>query len=348
MPSKQRSGSPYILADESIQAKSAGKPWPRSSPATGSTSTARTRTSCSRRTGRRGGAPTSRRARSSRSGGAWARSAWATRSAAAARRTATSARGAPGRAARSGGAATRRTWRRRSGDGGADGADGGDGGGYRPRTKEARAAYEAILADVRAALGDAPRDVLAGAAEEALHVLKRDGVRDADRHAELERLLGARVPDERFAALLARAAAAAATVARAAHSDHGAVEHRSVDDAHCVVEVVCALEVDDAVAVLVDVGGEDAADPPHLVLELLPRERRRQALQDRAVLDAAGLGLARRLAGVGRDAGRRGGRRETAGLARSAAKRAAASRPRRGGRRRPARSINQRACVRSV
>ena len=39
---------------------------------------------------------------------------------------------------------------------------------------------------------------------EALHVLKRDGVRDADRHAELERLLGARVPDERFAALVAR------------------------------------------------------------------------------------------------------------------------------------------------
>ena len=91
--------------------------------------------------------------------------------------------------------------RRRRGDGGDDGADGG---GYRPRTKEARAAYEAILADVRAALGDAPRDVLAGAAEEALHVLKRDGVRDADRHAELERLLGARVPDERFAALVAR------------------------------------------------------------------------------------------------------------------------------------------------
>ena len=90
--------------------------------------------------------------------------------------------------------------RRRRGDGGEDGAD----GGYRPRTKEARAAYEAILADVRAALGDAPRDVLAGAAEEALHVLKRDGVRDADRHAELERLLGARVPDERFAALVAR------------------------------------------------------------------------------------------------------------------------------------------------
>ena len=45
-------------------------------------------------------------------------------------------------------------------------------------------------------LGDAPRGVLAGAAEGA-RVLKRDGVRDADRHAELERLLGARVPDER-------------------------------------------------------------------------------------------------------------------------------------------------------
>ena len=74
---------------------------------------------------------------------------------------------------------------------------------YRPRTKEARAAYEAVLAGVRRTLGDVPRDVLAGAADEALHVLKDEAAADGDRRAKLERLLGARLGDEQFSELAA-------------------------------------------------------------------------------------------------------------------------------------------------
>lgn len=46
--------------------------------------------------------------------------------------------------------------------------------GYRPRTQETRAAYEAVLAFIREQFGDQPQDVLKGAAEEVLAVLKDD------------------------------------------------------------------------------------------------------------------------------------------------------------------------------
>lgn len=47
-------------------------------------------------------------------------------------------------------------------------------GAYRPATKETRAAYEALLAMVQGQFGDQPADVLRGAAEEVLAVLKND------------------------------------------------------------------------------------------------------------------------------------------------------------------------------
>ena len=37
---------------------------------------------------------------------------------------------------------------------------------YQPKTKECRAAYEGILSHVQASMGDIPRDVLRGAADE--------------------------------------------------------------------------------------------------------------------------------------------------------------------------------------
>ena len=46
--------------------------------------------------------------------------------------------------------------------------------GYRPRTQETRAAYEAVLAFIREQFGDQPQDVLKGAADEILAVLKDD------------------------------------------------------------------------------------------------------------------------------------------------------------------------------
>jgi hypothetical protein len=43
---------------------------------------------------------------------------------------------------------------------------------YRPRTKETRAAYEALLNTIHSTFGDQPADVLRGAADEVLAVLK--------------------------------------------------------------------------------------------------------------------------------------------------------------------------------
>lgn len=88
---------------------------------------------------------------------------------------------------------------------------------YRPRTKETREAYEMLLALVqgnigewsalpplpppplRAALtvlavraGDQPQDILHGAADEILTVLKNDHLKDPERHGQIEGLLGER------------------------------------------------------------------------------------------------------------------------------------------------------------
>ena len=54
-------------------------------------------------------------------------------------------------------------------------------GSYRPATRETRAAYEALLAVVQAQFGDQPADILRGAAEEVLAVLKNEHMKA--RHA---------------------------------------------------------------------------------------------------------------------------------------------------------------------
>ncbi len=45
---------------------------------------------------------------------------------------------------------------------------------YRPRTKETREAYEALMGLIRSQFGDQPQDVLRGAADEVLAALKND------------------------------------------------------------------------------------------------------------------------------------------------------------------------------
>ena len=47
-------------------------------------------------------------------------------------------------------------------------------GVYQPKTRETRAAYETLLSIVRGQFGDQPADVLRGAADEILAVLKKD------------------------------------------------------------------------------------------------------------------------------------------------------------------------------
>ncbi len=47
---------------------------------------------------------------------------------------------------------------------------------YRPKTKETKAGYEQLLAFIKGSLGDQPQDVLRGAADEVLSVLKNESI----------------------------------------------------------------------------------------------------------------------------------------------------------------------------
>ena len=74
---------------------------------------------------------------------------------------------------------------------------------YRPKTKETRAAYEALLAEIKSVLTDAPHDVLCGAADEILLVLKDDGMRDPDRQRDISKMLGDTVDTNKYTKFVA-------------------------------------------------------------------------------------------------------------------------------------------------
>ncbi|XP_065353810.1 U5 small nuclear ribonucleoprotein 200 kDa helicase [Cloeon dipterum] len=71
---------------------------------------------------------------------------------------------------------------------------------YRPKTQETRQTYEVLLSFIQEALGDQPRDILCGAADEVLVVLKNDKYKDKEKKRETEALLGP-IAEERFALL---------------------------------------------------------------------------------------------------------------------------------------------------
>eukprot|EP00887_Chlorella_sp_A99_P002917 scaffold6.g2917.t1 len=75
-------------------------------------------------------------------------------------------------------------------------------GTYRPRTRETREAYEALLSVIQAQFGDQPQEILRGAADEVLASLKNERLTDPARQKEVSALLGP-VPDEKFAQLVA-------------------------------------------------------------------------------------------------------------------------------------------------
>lgn len=77
-----------------------------------------------------------------------------------------------------------------------------DDGMYRPKTKETRAAYEALLSTIQQQFGDQPQDILRGAADEVLGCLKNDKYRDSDKKKEIEKLLNS-MSIERFHQLVA-------------------------------------------------------------------------------------------------------------------------------------------------
>ncbi|KND04164.1 ATP-dependent RNA helicase BRR2 [Spizellomyces punctatus DAOM BR117] len=73
---------------------------------------------------------------------------------------------------------------------------------YRPRTKETRQTFELMLSFFQQILGDIPQDVLRGAANEALSVLKDDTKKDFDKKKEIEELVGVQVSSDKFAQLV--------------------------------------------------------------------------------------------------------------------------------------------------
>lgn len=72
---------------------------------------------------------------------------------------------------------------------------------YRPKTQETRQTYEVLLSFIQEALGDQPRDILCGAADEVLAVLKNDRLKEKEKKKETETLLGT-LAEERFALLV--------------------------------------------------------------------------------------------------------------------------------------------------
>ncbi|XP_034244319.1 putative U5 small nuclear ribonucleoprotein 200 kDa helicase isoform X1 [Thrips palmi] len=72
---------------------------------------------------------------------------------------------------------------------------------YRPKTQETRQTYEVLLSFIQEALGDQPRDILCGAADEVLTVLKNDKLKEKEKKKETESLLGG-LAEERFALLV--------------------------------------------------------------------------------------------------------------------------------------------------
>merc|ERR1712083_224275 len=73
---------------------------------------------------------------------------------------------------------------------------------YRPKTQETRQTYEVLLAFIQEALGDQPRDILAGAADEVIRAFKDDRKKDKEKKVETEELLGSRLAEELFALLV--------------------------------------------------------------------------------------------------------------------------------------------------
>ncbi|XP_078443956.1 DExH-box ATP-dependent RNA helicase DExH12-like [Wolffia australiana] len=62
-------------------------------------------------------------------------------------------------------------------------------GMYQPKTKETRAAYEALLSVIQQQFGGQPQDILSGAADEVLSVLKNEKLKNPDKRKEIEKLL---------------------------------------------------------------------------------------------------------------------------------------------------------------
>ncbi|KAG6435879.1 hypothetical protein SASPL_100760 [Salvia splendens] len=72
-----------------------------------------------------------------------------------------------------------------------------DEGVYQPKTKETRAAYEAMLSVIQQQLGGQPLNIVSGAADEILAVLKNETFKNPEKKKEIEKLLNP-IPNSTF------------------------------------------------------------------------------------------------------------------------------------------------------
>uniref|UniRef100_A0A914ZDG7 U5 small nuclear ribonucleoprotein 200 kDa helicase n=1 Tax=Panagrolaimus superbus TaxID=310955 RepID=A0A914ZDG7_9BILA len=72
---------------------------------------------------------------------------------------------------------------------------------YKPRTQETRQTFEVLLDFMLDALGDNPREILHGAVDECLKILKNDSYREKEKRREIEKLID-KQPDEKYALLV--------------------------------------------------------------------------------------------------------------------------------------------------
>eukprot|EP00053_Salpingoeca_punica_P020082 m.207381 g.207381 ORF g.207381 m.207381 type:complete len:2142 (+) comp17788_c0_seq1:161-6586(+) len=75
---------------------------------------------------------------------------------------------------------------------------------YRPKTRETQRVYETILSYVTELLGSQPTDILCGAADEILEILKDEASKTKEKHKELESLLG-KLSEDKFTQFIALA-----------------------------------------------------------------------------------------------------------------------------------------------
>ncbi|XP_027169983.1 DExH-box ATP-dependent RNA helicase DExH12-like isoform X2 [Coffea eugenioides] len=127
-----------------------------------------------------------------------------------------------------------------------------DEGVYQPKSRETRAAYEALLSFIQQQLGGQPVNVVTGAADEILAVLKNDNLKNHDKKKEMEKLLSNPIPNQVFDHVVSIGRLITDYRDAAAKGDDGLDDD---DDVGVAVEFEENEEVDDGC--VYDLGEED-------------------------------------------------------------------------------------------
>ncbi|GAM21299.1 hypothetical protein SAMD00019534_044740 [Acytostelium subglobosum LB1] len=113
---------------------------------------------------------------------------------------------------------------------------------YRPKTRETRLIYERMISFVQTFVGDQPLEIIKGAVDEILAILKNDHIRAPEKKTEISKLLKS-MTEEQFAEITSMGRAIT-DYTDASASGKAALD--SLDDSHGVAVVIDEDEEDDA------------------------------------------------------------------------------------------------------